>query len=47
MRWLRDPIAAQDGTFPGMGVQFVDLTPEDKVLIVEFVSSREPIFYDE
>lgn len=47
VRWLRDPIMAEDGMFPGMGVQFVELTEEDKALISEFVGTREPLFYDE
>ncbi|MEM6955551.1 MAG: TIGR02266 family protein [Myxococcota bacterium] len=45
VRWLRDPILSDDGPFPGMGVQFINLTPDDKVLIQEFVQSREPLFY--
>ncbi len=46
VRWIRDPIMS-DEAFPGMGVQFIDLTSEDKIFIQEFVASREPLFYDD
>ena len=47
VRWIRDPIMSTEDAFPGMGVQFVDLTDDDKLLIQEFVGSREPLFYED
>lgn len=47
VRWLRDPIEAADGMFPGMGVRFVNLDPREKELLQEFCAARPPLFYDE
>lgn len=44
VRWLRD--ASADG-WPGMGVQFEELTPEVSEKLKSFLSLREPLFYDE
>ncbi|HSO33457.1 MAG TPA: TIGR02266 family protein [Labilithrix sp.] len=44
VRWLRD--ATTDG-WPGMGVQFESLSPEDEAKVRKFLSLREPMFYDE
>lgn len=48
VRWVRQPtsIGAGDGT-PGMGLQFVNITPEDKAAINTFIQQRESLFYDE
>jgi uncharacterized protein (TIGR02266 family) len=43
VRWLRD--ASSEG-WPGMGVQFEQLSPEDEKNIRKFLSLREPMFYD-
>jgi uncharacterized protein (TIGR02266 family) len=43
VRWLRD--ASSEG-WPGMGVQFEQLSPEDETNIRKFLSLREPMFYD-
>lgn len=47
VRWLRDPIQAEDGMFPGMGVRFIDLNPGDRELLQEFCAARQPLFYEE
>jgi len=44
VRWLRE--ATTDG-WPGMGVQFEGLTPDDEAKIRKFLSLRDPLFYDD
>jgi uncharacterized protein (TIGR02266 family) len=44
VRWQRE--ASADG-WPGMGVQFEALSPEDEAKIRKFLSVREPLFYDD
>jgi uncharacterized protein (TIGR02266 family) len=44
VRWLRD---ATSDLWPGMGVQFDDLTPKDDAKIRKFLSLRDPMFYDD
>ncbi len=43
VRWQR--AASTDG-WPGMGVQFESVSPEDEAAIRKFLSVREPLFYD-
>jgi uncharacterized protein (TIGR02266 family) len=47
VRWLRDPNDVDDDTPPGMGIQFVGLSPEDASAIHEYVEHRPTMFYDE
>lgn len=44
VRWLRE--ATSDG-WPGMGVQFESLSPQDEAKIRKFLSLRDPLFYDD
>jgi uncharacterized protein (TIGR02266 family) len=44
VRWLRE--ATTDG-WPGMGVQFEGLGPDDEAKIRKFLSLRDPLFYDD
>jgi len=44
VRWLRE--ATTDG-WPGIGVQFEGLTPDDEGKIRKFLSLRDPLFYDD
>jgi len=46
VRWLR-PFSQDVEAPPGMGVRFVNLTPEQNELIRAFLRSRPPIFYDD
>lgn len=46
VRWLRDPHQHSDDAVPGMGVQFLGLDEAQEALIREFVSVREPLFFD-
>ena len=48
VRWLRENSAlmrADGGT--GMGVRFINLTPETSAAINSFVQSRESLYYDD
>jgi uncharacterized protein (TIGR02266 family) len=45
VRWLRLFNEGSDSP-PGMGLQFIDLTPQGAALIREFVANRSPLFYD-
>jgi len=47
VRWLRDPIEDTPGVFPGMGVQFAGLSPQDQQAIEEFIANRPPMFFDD
>jgi uncharacterized protein (TIGR02266 family) len=44
VRWLRE--ASTDG-WPGMGVQFETLAPDDEARIRKFLALRDPLFYDD
>jgi uncharacterized protein (TIGR02266 family) len=43
--WVR-PYSEGSGLPAGMGLRFVDLSPEDAQLVAGFVRAREPIFWD-
>jgi uncharacterized protein (TIGR02266 family) len=48
VRWIRENTAlmrAEGGT--GMGVRFINLTPETSAAITAFVQSRESLYYDD
>lgn len=42
VKWLREPSA---DTWPGMGMEFERVSPEDETRIAKFLSLREPMFY--
>jgi uncharacterized protein (TIGR02266 family) len=44
VRWLRD---ATPDDWPGMGVQFENLSPDDEAKIRKFLALRDPLFYDD
>ena len=44
VRWLREATA---DAWPGMGVQFETLSPEDEAKIRKFTKVRDPLFYEE
>lgn len=46
VRWLREYNPASDVN-PGMGLEFVNLSDEDKQRIQAFIKNRETLFYDE
>ncbi len=45
--WIREsnPLKLADAE-PGMGLQFIDMTEEQRMLIEEFIKKKEPIFFD-
>ncbi len=47
VRWVRALDDRAPYVFPGMGVRFVDLTPQSHALITAFVAQREPMFFPE
>jgi uncharacterized protein (TIGR02266 family) len=48
VRWIRENSSLQkvDGA-TGMGVRFVNLTPEASAIINSFIQSRESLYYDD
>lgn len=46
VQWVREVNDKHPDVFPGMGVQFKDLTDAAQSAITGFVSQREPLFYD-
>lgn len=46
VKWVRDPRDPGE-TIPGMGIQFEELAKADREAVNEFMSSREPMFWDE
>lgn len=46
VRWLR-PANGRNEVHPGMGIQFVDVGPEELAAIRTFIRKREPLFYED
>jgi uncharacterized protein (TIGR02266 family) len=46
VRWIRIYSETSDAP-PGMGLQFLDLSDEDKAAISHYVARRSPIFWDD
>jgi len=47
VRWTREVDDRAPDVFPGVGVRFVDLSPEAAQALHRFVADREPLFYPE
>lgn len=47
VRWVRDPRTMRTDAPEGMGLKFVNLTPEAKAAIAEFLDQRDSLFYDD
>lgn len=45
VRWLRESNNKSD-TDPGMGLQFVDLSEEDRQALESFIELRDPMLYE-
>ena len=45
VRWIREIDDRTPDVFPGVGVRFIDLSPEAAQALHGFVSEREPLFY--
>ena len=46
VRWTREPSRSGD-LWPGMGVRFQALSPQDEARIRAFLDTRDPLFFDE
>jgi type IV pilus assembly protein PilZ len=47
VRWVRDPRTVKTDGPEGMGLKFINLTPEARGAIAEFLDQRDSIFYDD
>ncbi len=47
VRFVRDPFDFGSESEPGMGIQFQNLSPESRELVLRFIRKRPPMFYDE
>ena len=45
VRWTREVNDKIPDSFPGMGIQFINLNERDRKAIEQFVASREPMFF--
>lgn len=45
VRWTRELNDKLPESFPGMGIQFMNLNELDRQAIERFVKSREPMFF--
>ncbi|HMR08388.1 MAG TPA: TIGR02266 family protein [Polyangiaceae bacterium] len=46
VRWVRE-YNERSNVPPGLGLRFVQISPEDLAAITEFLSHREPMFFDD
>lgn len=44
--WVREPIEHDSDLTPGMGVEFEELTDEDRTAVQAFIDRRTPLFFD-
>ena len=48
VRWYREYNPLYPETHPGMGVKFIDLSPDDQKIVNEYITNlREPYFHPE
>jgi uncharacterized protein (TIGR02266 family) len=47
VRFVRDPLDFAGDSDPGMGIQFAQLHPDARELVLRFIRKRPPMFYDE
>lgn len=47
VRFVRDPMDFSAEAEPGMGIQFDNLDPQERELVLRFIRKRPPMFYDE
>jgi len=46
VRWVREYNPMTPGTQPGMGIQFEELSPEDRAQIEEYIKTNAPMFFE-
>ncbi|HSA33579.1 MAG TPA: TIGR02266 family protein [bacterium] len=44
--WVRESTFSPVGSEPGMGLQFLEITPEQRSVIEDFIKKKEPLFFD-
>ncbi len=47
VRFVRDPFDLNQDSEPGMGIQFEQLDPKSRELVLRFVRKRPPMFFDD
>ncbi len=47
VRWVRDPRTVRTDGPEGMGLKFINLSPEARQAIADFLDQRDSIFYDD
>ncbi len=47
VRWVREYNSMTPDVTPGMGLSFIDLSPEAQSIVESFTRHKDPIFYDE
>ena len=47
VKWIREYNVLNEEQTPGMGIQFIELSEEDKKAIEQFIKKRAPLFYEE
>ena len=47
VRWVRDPRTIKTDGAEGMGLKFINLTPEASAAIARFLEQRDSIYFDD
>ena len=47
VRWVRSTYFSQSVEDPGMGLRFLQMSPQAKQAVSDFLSKRESLFFDE
>ena len=47
VQWTREPNMSGEGSEPGFGARFTQITPEGRQLVYRYTRNREPMFYDD
>lgn len=47
VQWIREPSHSGEGSEPGFGARFTQITPEGRQLVYRYTRNREPMFYDD
>ena len=47
VRWVRDTSFSRSPDDPGMGLRFLEMSPDAKKAVADFLTQRESLFFDE
>jgi len=47
VRWVRDTSLSRSSDEPGMGLRFLQMSPQAKNAVADFLTKRESLFFDE